>query len=196
MKRQFSIEYRPQIESGEYEVLNDLRGPVQILDWEFNYHGTKVVLAKVPIAERNKDCAFMYNTENGCGVVAESEGKLLVDIPPKNKFEEELEKIIRTYRHEDIDGEIRLKFEADAAELEKIARGVTSEKDDLWLNSEQSVNWLDKTCKGVEMFYTRLFRLRQTGKIDGLWRKSGPYVFFNVTQIAKKINTGEIKFRN
>lgn len=126
MKIPFSIEYRPQIESGEYKVETELGNPAIVMDWEWNNNGEKCLAVKIP--GHGKDSGLLYNY-NGkkAGFFPEEGGDLLIVTPEPEltEFEKALESF---YNHHlqvctyDNQGTVEDSLHDGASKLLSIAR--------------------------------------------------------------------------
>ena len=96
MKRiSFDIQYRPQIESGEYRVVTEMGEPVEIVKW--NCRGRCPILAVIDDGDTDDSC--FYKTD-GVSLNGADSLFILIDESDPNEFEKALADILMYREYE------------------------------------------------------------------------------------------------
>lgn len=114
MRIQFKVEYRPQIESGEYKVVTDCGEPVEIVKWDCK--GKCPILAVIDDGDTSDSCFF---TEKGCSLNEKDWLYIDTNEPVLTEFEQEIVNLI-----EEIDGDYAIFMQSYDKYIEKFAPAI------------------------------------------------------------------------
>ena len=91
----FDLQYRPQIEYGEYRVVTDMGEPVEIVKW--NCRGRCPILAVIDDGDTD-DCCFYK--DDGVSLNGADSLYIIIDEPDSNEFENALADILMYREYE------------------------------------------------------------------------------------------------
>lgn len=155
----FSIDYKPQIEAGEYKVVTGDNRPVRIISWDKKVYGGRIdIVALVPAIATETECIQVYNPD---GTLKSSDpvGKFKLTIitpePELTEFEKAIKRGFLCAGLEDVPTGI---IKDTAKELLSIAKR--------------------KLCNGCNANLEGYIKGRQDAlkEMEGVYKHEGPYM--------------------